>query len=88
MGKADRRARKRENKYQGRAERGLPVAPPLFATSESPRYVGRGVAALAADQGRARWNQASVTAAQLAAAYGVVDVDGTRPDAWGDMVEG
>jgi NAD(P)-dependent dehydrogenase (short-subunit alcohol dehydrogenase family) len=57
-------------------------APPGFAQSETPRFVGRGIAALAADPGRARWNQASVTAADLARAYGVTDLDGTRPDAW------
>jgi NAD(P)-dependent dehydrogenase (short-subunit alcohol dehydrogenase family) len=32
-------------------------APPDFVLSESPRYVGRAVAALAADPDRARWNQ-------------------------------
>lgn len=61
---------------------GHPTAPPQFASSESPRYVGRAVAALAADPGRARWNQGSVTAGQLARAYGFTDVDGTQPDAW------
>lgn len=65
-----------------RADAGLPVAPPEFAHSESPRYVGRGVAALAADAGRARWNQASVTSGLLAAEYGFTDVDGSRPDIW------
>ena len=57
-------------------------APPDFALSESPRYVGRGVAAMAADQERARWNQQSVTSGTLAHEYGVVDVDGSRPDVW------
>src|SRR3569832_1683687 len=42
------------------------AAPPGFAVSESPRYVGRAVAALASDPGRERWNQQSVTSAQLA----------------------
>lgn len=65
-----------------RTDAGLPVAPPEFALSESPRYVGRGVAALAADPGRARWNQASVTSGRLAAEYGFTDVDGTQPDVW------
>jgi len=60
-------------------------APPGFAQSESPRFVGRAVAALAADPGRARWNQQSVTAGQLAAVYGFTDVDGTQPDAWKEM---
>ena len=50
--------------------------------SESPRYVGRSVAALAADPGRARWNQRSVTSAELAVEYGFTDVDGSRPDVW------
>ncbi|QWF79544.1 SDR family oxidoreductase [Amycolatopsis sp. CA-230715] len=61
---------------------GHPTAPPGFAQSESPRYVGRAVAALAADADRARWNQRSVTAADLARTYGFTDVDGTRPDSW------
>ncbi|MCK9929267.1 hypothetical protein MXD62_19140 [Frankia sp. Mgl5] len=40
------------------------------------------VAALAADPGRARWNQRSVTSGQLAAEYGFTDVDGSQPDIW------
>lgn len=66
-----------------RAE-GLPTAPAGFAQSESPRYVGRAVAALAADEARGRWNQASVTSAQLARAYGFTDLDGAQPDVWGE----
>jgi NAD(P)-dependent dehydrogenase (short-subunit alcohol dehydrogenase family) len=61
---------------------GGPTAPPGFAESETPRFVGRAVAAIAADPDRARWNQASVTAAQLAREYGFTDVDGRLPDAW------
>ncbi|MFD8983960.1 SDR family oxidoreductase [Streptomyces sp. NPDC059564] len=61
---------------------GLPTAPEGFARSESPRYVGRAVAALAADPDRARWNQRSVTSAELAGVYGFTDTDGTRPDSW------
>jgi NAD(P)-dependent dehydrogenase (short-subunit alcohol dehydrogenase family) len=59
-----------------------PSAPPDFALSESPRYVGRAVAALAADCQRARWNQKSVTSGQLAREYGFTDLDGSRPDIW------
>ncbi|WP_068157071.1 SDR family oxidoreductase [Rhodococcus phenolicus] len=62
----------------------LPTAPPGFASSESPLYIGRGIAALAADPLRARWNQRSVTSAELARAYRFTDTDGTRPDAWAD----
>src|SRR5438552_2843727 len=70
----------RESLDPSRGDRGLPVAPSEFALSESPRYVGRAVAAMAADPDRARWNQGSVTAAQLAHEYGFTDVDGSRPD--------
>jgi NAD(P)-dependent dehydrogenase (short-subunit alcohol dehydrogenase family) len=65
-----------------RAGRGLPVAPPDFARSESPRYVGRAVAALALDADRKRWNQQSVTSGQLAKVYGFTDLDGSTPDSW------
>jgi len=61
---------------------GLPTAPPGFAESESPRFVGRGIAAIAADESRARWNQRSVTSADLAREYGFTDIDGRRPDGW------
>lgn len=57
-------------------------APPDFALSESPRYVGRAVVALASDPARARWNQRSVDSGRLAREYGFTDVDGSRPDVW------
>jgi NAD(P)-dependent dehydrogenase (short-subunit alcohol dehydrogenase family) len=68
----------------GVTEDNWPVAegPPDFQVSESPRYVGRAVAALAADPGRSRWNQRSVSSGELAAVYGFTDLDGTRPDVW------
>ena len=62
-----------------------PVAPPSFTESESPRFVGRGVAAIAADPDRARWNQRSASSIQLAREYGFTDVDGRQPDAWGEQ---
>ena len=58
------------------------MAPPDFALSESPRYVGRAVVALASDPDRSRWNQRSVSSAQLAHEYGFADLDGSRPDIW------
>jgi NAD(P)-dependent dehydrogenase (short-subunit alcohol dehydrogenase family) len=61
---------------------GKPTAPPDFALSESPRYVGRAIAALAADADRGRWNQQSLTSGQLARVYGVRDRDGSQPDVW------
>jgi NAD(P)-dependent dehydrogenase (short-subunit alcohol dehydrogenase family) len=67
---------------------GFTAAPPGFADSESPRYVGRGIAALAADPERARWNQQSVTAADLAREYGFTDLDGSQPDSWASFHPG
>jgi len=64
-----------------------PQAPPGFALSESPRYVGRGEAAMTADPRRHRWHQQSVTSGQLARAYGFTDIDGTQPDVWKDSME-
>ena len=70
-----------------RAENGQPVAPPDFALSETPRYVGRAIASLAMDPERARWNQQSVSSGELARVYGFTDVDGTSPDIWQHMEE-
>jgi NAD(P)-dependent dehydrogenase (short-subunit alcohol dehydrogenase family) len=63
-------------------DRERPAAPPDFALSESPRYVGRAIVALAADPDRSRWSQKSVSSGQLATEYGFTDVDGSRPDVW------
>ena len=60
---------------------------PHFAISESPRYVGRAVAALAADPYVARWSGQTLSSGQLAREYGFTDVDGSRPDAWRYLVE-
>jgi NAD(P)-dependent dehydrogenase (short-subunit alcohol dehydrogenase family) len=60
---------------------------PHFAISETPLFVGRAVAALAADPERARWNGRSLSSGQLAQVYGFTDVDGSRPDAWRYLVE-
>ncbi len=55
---------------------------PHFAISESPSFVGRAIAALAADPDVARWNGQSLSSGQLAQVYGFSDLDGSRPDAW------
>ncbi len=55
---------------------------PGFAISESPAYVGRGVAALAGDTGHGRHRGTTLSSHDLAATYGVTDVDGSRPDCW------
>ena len=60
---------------------------PHFVISETPRFVGRAVAALAADPERARWNGQSLSSGDLAKVYGFTDLDGSRPDAWRYMRE-
>jgi NAD(P)-dependent dehydrogenase (short-subunit alcohol dehydrogenase family) len=60
---------------------------PHFCISETPRFVGRAVAALAADPEVARWNGQSLSSGRLAQVYGFTDLDGSRPDAWRYMVE-
>jgi NAD(P)-dependent dehydrogenase (short-subunit alcohol dehydrogenase family) len=53
--------------------------PAVWLTSESPRYTGRAIAALAADPAVARWNGQAVKTAYLAGIYGFTDIDGTMP---------
>ncbi|MBR2691346.1 MAG: SDR family oxidoreductase [Aquamicrobium sp.] len=60
---------------------------PHFVISETPRFVGRAVAALAADPDRARWNGQSLSSGSLAKEYGFTDLDGSRPDAWRYIAE-
>jgi NAD(P)-dependent dehydrogenase (short-subunit alcohol dehydrogenase family) len=60
---------------------------PHFAISETPRFVGRAVAALAADAGRDRWQGKSLSSGGLAKEYGFTDLDGSTPDAWRYVVE-
>ena len=60
---------------------------PHFAISESPRFVGRTVAALAADPDVARWSGLGVSSGELAKEYGVRDLDGSQPDCWRYMRE-
>ena len=60
---------------------------PHFVISESPRYVGRAVAALASDPDVGRFSGQSLSSGALAREYGFTDLDGTQPDAWRYMVE-
>ncbi len=59
---------------------------PHFAASETPRFVARGIAALAADPHVMRKSGAALGSWHLGREYGVVDVDGSRPD-WGEHFE-
>jgi NAD(P)-dependent dehydrogenase (short-subunit alcohol dehydrogenase family) len=52
-----------------------------FAISESPHYVGRAVAALAADPQVRRWAGKALSSGQLAKGYGFTDLDGSQPEA-------
>jgi NAD(P)-dependent dehydrogenase (short-subunit alcohol dehydrogenase family) len=63
------------------------VKQPHFAISESPAFVGRAVAALAADPDKARFSGQTLDSGQLAKVYGFTDTDGSRPDAWRYIVE-
>jgi NAD(P)-dependent dehydrogenase (short-subunit alcohol dehydrogenase family) len=56
-----------------------------FLVSESPLYVGRGVAALAADPQLLARNGQLCSSWELARTYGFTDADGSRPD-WGAHV--
>ena len=60
---------------------------PHFCISETPYFVGRGVAALASDSGLARYAGRVLTSYDLAKAYGVTDTDGSQPDCWRYVVE-
>ena len=59
------------------------VKQPHFVITETPRYVGRAVAALAADPEVDRWNGQSLSSGQLAKIYGFTDLDGL-----GDLMPG
>ena len=61
--------------------------PHFAAISESPRFVGRAVAALAADPDVMRRTGGSFSSGKLAHEYGFTDVDGSQPDCWRYMVE-
>jgi NAD(P)-dependent dehydrogenase (short-subunit alcohol dehydrogenase family) len=61
--------------------------PHFAAISESPRFVGRAVAALAADPDVHRHNGGSFSSGGLAREYGFTDLDGSQPDCWRYLVE-
>jgi NAD(P)-dependent dehydrogenase (short-subunit alcohol dehydrogenase family) len=66
---------------------GAAVNPHFAAISESPRFVGRAVAALAADPQLRRRNGGSFSSGGLAREYGFTDLDGSQPDCWRYIVE-
>lgn len=50
-----------------------------LSNSESPEFVGRAIAAIAADPNRMRHTGAILIAAAIAAEYGFTDIDGKQP---------
>ena len=48
---------------------------PHFAISETPRFIGRAITALAADGDRHRWNGRSLSSGELAKVYHFTDVN-------------
>jgi NAD(P)-dependent dehydrogenase (short-subunit alcohol dehydrogenase family) len=66
---------------------GAAVNPHFAAISESPRFVGRAVAALAADPDVQRLNGGSFSSGGLSREYGFTDLDGSQPDCWRYLVE-
>lgn len=66
---------------------GAAINPHFAAISESPRFVGRAVAALAADPELHLRNGGSFSSGELAREYGFTDVDGSQPDCWRYLAE-
>ncbi|MCX2733371.1 SDR family oxidoreductase [Saccharopolyspora sp. NFXS83] len=60
---------------------------PHFGISETPRFVGRGVAAMAGDPEVSRWAGRTLSSIELARFYDFTDVDGSRPDSWRYIAE-
>ncbi len=60
---------------------------PHFIISESTRYVGRAVAALAMDSNKQELNGCSFSSGALAKKYNFFDIDGSQPDAFRYLVE-
>jgi NAD(P)-dependent dehydrogenase (short-subunit alcohol dehydrogenase family) len=60
---------------------------PHFAISETPRFVGRAVAAIAGDENRHELNGQSFSSGELAKKYDFYDLDGSQPDCFRYLVE-
>ena len=66
---------------------GAAINPHFAAISESPRFVGRAVAALAADPELYLRSGGSFSSGGLAREYGFTDIDGSQPDCWRYLAE-
>jgi len=61
---------------------------PGFAFSETPHFIGRAVAALAADPQVRRKAGSALYVGDLAEEYGFTDLDGSRPHFWNGVLAG
>jgi hypothetical protein len=68
-----------EDNWQDFYWKGAGSENPRWLASETPRYSGRAVVALASDPDVARWAGRTVCTRELAAAYRFTDLNGTRP---------
>jgi NAD(P)-dependent dehydrogenase (short-subunit alcohol dehydrogenase family) len=59
------------------------LAPGHLGVTETPEYLGRAVAALAADPQALAKSGKLLTVGELAREYGFTDLDGTQPEPWG-----
>lgn len=55
---------------------------PHFVISESPRFTGRAIAAIANDPDKINMSGQSFSSGQLAKKYKFKDIDGSQPDCW------
>jgi NAD(P)-dependent dehydrogenase (short-subunit alcohol dehydrogenase family) len=74
-----------EDNWREATQKDLPQAE-HFIASETPRFVGRAVAALAADPNVMEKTGQALSSWKLSREYGFTDLDGSRPD-WGRYVE-
>ena len=71
-----------EANWREAAERNAEAKRFGFINSETPCFVGRAVAALAADPAVARWSGGVYSSWGLSETYGFTDLDGSRPNIW------
>jgi NAD(P)-dependent dehydrogenase (short-subunit alcohol dehydrogenase family) len=69
-------------RIEGEQGRHAIATEPHCVIVDTPRYIGRAVAALAEHPEMARRSGQSLLSGQLAKVYGVTDLDGSQPDAW------
>ena len=63
--------------------RALALAPGHLGVTETPEYIGRAVATLAADPDLMVKTGSLLTVGELAREYAFTDIDGTRPEPFG-----